>query len=104
MEPELCTSDFIYFIEQDALLDNMVSGREPQTPVDAHDLASMPVNGWQRVMLSAGYNLPRGARSGSSGGRYNENAFYIVAMPDKNGKFKRPYGDPEFELEALISF
>lgn len=104
MEPQLCTSDYIYFIEEDALLDNRSSGRRPQTPVDAHDLASQRVNGWQRVMLSAGYDLPRGARSGSSGGRYDEDAYYIVAMPDKKGLFKRPYGDPEFEFEALISF
>lgn len=104
MEPKLCTSDFIYFVEEDALLDNKVSGRKPISPVDALDLAAQRVNGWQRVMLSSGSNLPRGARPGRGGGMYNKDAYYIVAMPDKKGLFKRPYGDPEFEIEALISF
>ena len=104
MEPKLCTSDFIYFIEEDALLDNRRSGSRPITPVDGHDLAHQRVNGWQRVMLSAGYDLPKGARSGSGDSRYDENAYYIVAMPDKKGQFARPYGDPEFEFEALISY
>jgi hypothetical protein len=104
MKPEECTSDFIYFIEEDALLDNRRSGRRPITPVDGHDLAHQRVNGWQRVMLSAGYDLPKGARSGSGGSGYDEDAYYIVAMPERNGQFARPYGDPEFEFEALISF
>ena len=114
MKPEECTSDFIYFIEEDALLDNRRSGRRPITPVDGHDLAHQRVNGWQRVMLSAGYDLPKGAGSGR-GGRgaslqdrggsgYDEDAYYIVAMPERNGQFARPYGDPEFEFEALISY
>ena len=103
MKPELCTSDFIYFIEDDALLDNRGSGRRPITPVDGHDLAHQRVNGWQRVMVSQGSDLnPTGARRSRQ--MYEEDSWYIVAMPTSGGNFPRPYGDPEFEYEALISF
>jgi len=103
MEPQLCTSDYIFKIEEDVILSNRRK-KNPISPVDGYDLARLRVNGWQRVMLTEGYNLPGGARSGRGGSGYKEEAYYIVAMPGRMGQFARPYGDPEFEFEALISF
>jgi hypothetical protein len=103
MKPIECTSDFIYFIEQDVIYSNRVSF-EPVTdpPVDGQDLAGMRVNGWRRVMLCLGQNIPRASRRDRN--VYDEDTWYIVAEPTRNGDFKMPLGDPEFEYEALISF
>ena len=47
MKPIECTSDFIYFIEDDELYSNRVSYEViADSPVDAQDLAQQLVNGW----------------------------------------------------------
>jgi hypothetical protein len=98
MEPELINSDYIYKIKADKLI-NIRGEVKATSPVDGHDLAWMPVKGWYRAMVSTRNNRADREEDDRRGG-----AYYIVAMPNDNGDFDRPPGDPEFEFEALVSF
>lgn len=107
MKPELINSDYIYKIEADELINIRGGEVEATSPVDGHDLASMPVRGWYRAMVSKGSDLPTGTRRSRADRKEDDRrggAYYIVAMPNNNGDFDRPYGDPEFEFEAFVSF
>jgi hypothetical protein len=105
MKPQLCTSDFIYFIDDDELYSNRVSYKLIASNCDAHDLAHQRVNGWRRVMLSLAEDLRAEVRLKlEREGAYEPETWFIVAEPGAKGSFPRPYGKLEFEYEALISF
>ena len=95
---EECTSDFIYFVEDDELYLNSVSYEViADSPVDAQDLARKPVEGWRRVKLALGEDL----NEVSARAEYEPDSWYIVDSM-MGVKLKGPVDVQKYE--ALISF
>ena len=96
-----CTSDFIYFIDDDELYSNRVSYELiANSPVDAQDIAQKRVGGWYKVELALGEDLNELVP-----GDYEDDSWYIVGGqgPAMGIRLK----DPSMKLrkyEALISF
>ena len=98
MKPLECTSDFIYFIEDDELYSNKVSYEViVGSPVDAQDLAQQRVQGWRRVKLALGEDL----NEASDRPEYEDESWYIVDSM-MGVKLKGPAAVQKYE--ALISF
>jgi hypothetical protein len=93
-----CTSEYIYFIEDDELYLNSVSYEViADSPVDAQDLARKPVKGWRRVKLALGEDL----NEVSVRPEYEDQSWYIVDSM-MGVKLKGPVDVQKYE--ALISF
>lgn len=99
-KPPKCTSDFIYIIDEDRLIDNVGGFREPKEPVDAHDLASMPVDGYYRVELARGSDL----NEVSTRAEYDDNSWYIVGGQGSMMGVRLKSPNSVKKYEALISF
>jgi hypothetical protein len=98
MKPLECTSDFIYFIEDDELYSNKVSYEViVGSPVDAQDLAQQRINGWYKVELALGEDLNKVAVRPE----YEPDSWYIVDSM-MGVKLKGPVDVQKYE--ALISF
>jgi hypothetical protein len=95
---EECTSDFIYFVENDELYSNRVNYEViARSPVDAQDLAQQRVQGWRRVKLALGEDL----NEVSARPEYEDESWYIVDSM-MGVKLKGPVDVQKYE--ALISF
>jgi len=96
MDPELCTSNYVYIIdgdlddapmlEKDTLYRNSVS-EEPaaESPVAAEDLTDLHGGSWQRCTITTGRDLNEAPARRTSRG-YKEEAWYIVALVGVRGK------------------
>jgi len=95
---EECTSDFIYFVEDDELYSNRVNYEViAHSPVDAQDLAQQRVQGWRRVKLALGEDL----NEASASSEFRDDRWYIVDSM-MGVKLKGPVDVQKYE--ALISF
>lgn len=100
MKPMECTSDFIYFLDDDELYSNRVSYELIASPVDAQDLAQQRINGWYKVELALGEDLnevdPRN--------RYENDSWYIVGGQGSMMGIRLKDPNSVQKYEALISF
>lgn len=101
MKPLECTSDFIYFIEDDELYSNKVSYEViVGSPVDAQDLAQQRVNGWYKVELALGEDLNKVATRPE----YEPDSWYIIKGPVPTGFVRLKNPESFRKYAALISF
>ena len=101
MKPIECTSDFIYFIDDDELYSNRVSYEViADPPVDAQDLAQQLVNGWYKVELALGEDL----REVDARSDYQPDTWYIVKGKGSMIKINVRLPETVQTYEALISF
>jgi hypothetical protein len=97
MKPPKCTSDLIYFIEDDELYSNRVSYEViADSPVDAQDLAQQRVSGYHKVELALGDHLQEVDTED-----YEPDSWYIVGG---QGGSRNRLADSVRTWEALISF
>jgi hypothetical protein len=114
MEPELCTSDYVYIIdgdvddapmlEKDTLYFNSVSDDPAApSPVAAEELAERHDGSWLRCTVTTGLDLNEAPGRSTSRG-YKEEAWYIVAIVGERGKdrVRSEFGNIR-KFDALIS-
>lgn len=100
MKPPKCTSDLIYFIEDDELYSNKVSYEViADSPVDAQDLAQQRVSGYYKVELALGEDLQEVDTED-----YEPDSWYIVGGQGNMMGIRLQNADSVRAYEALISF
>lgn len=100
MKPPKCTSDIIYFIEDDELYSNRVSYEViARSPVDAQDLAQQKANGYYKVELAYGEDLQAVDTED-----YESDSWYIVGGQGNTMGIRLQNADSIRTYEALISF
>lgn len=101
MKPIECTSDFIYFLEEDELHSNSVSYEIiAKSPVEALDIAGQNVNGWYKVELAHGEDLSKVDRKHE----YDLDTWYIVGGRGNMMGIRLKNPGSVKTYEALISF
>jgi hypothetical protein len=101
MKPIECTSDYIFFIDENEIYSNSVSYELINDSPDAQDLAGLRVKGWYRVELALGEDLRDNFDARNN---YRPDSWYIVKGEGNMMRLNVRLPRSIETYEALISF